>query len=252
MITYQKKFISIAEAWFGEEPTASGVDVVRCFQRAAPMSDALCREFHTILIELTQEPDELLAHMKRDNRYEIRRALTTDNLIYECWDANQSAMLAQFSDSYDEFAALKSLPKLDRRWLSLMADTGGLTLTTVKESAGDSLIWHVYYRSGSRATLLYSVSPSPFANNSAERNRRGRANRFHHWRDMLKFREEGATLYDLGGWYAGVEDRHRLNINRFKEEFGGDVITNYICERAMTLKGKLFLRTRQLLLGDAI
>lgn len=251
MITYQKKFIQIAEAWFGEEPTASGVDVVRCFQRAAPMSDALCREFHTIIIELTKEPDELLADMNRDNRYKICRALKTGGLLYECRDANQSTTLAQFGDSYDEFAAQKNLPKLDRRWLSLMADTGGLSLTTVRESADSYLIWHVYYRSGSRATLLYSVSP-PFVNDSAERNKRGRANRFHHWRDMLKFREEGATLYDLGGWYAGVEDRRRLNINRFKKEFGGDVITNYICERALTLKGKLFLQARQLLLGDAI
>jgi hypothetical protein len=247
VIIYKKKFISIMEAWFGEEPASAEVDLIRCFQRAAPVSGALCREFHTILIDLSRGPDELLAGMRKNNRYEIRRALAADGLAHEFANARAPGV-GEFCRVYDEFAAAKSLPRLDRAWLSLMADTGGLYITRAGEAAGDALTWHAYYLSGSRATLLYSVSPL----DGGDRSRLGRVNRFHHWQDMLRLKDAGVLTYDFGGWYAGAGNRRRLNINRFKEQFGGAVSKSYICERALTLKGKLFLRARRALLGDAI
>lgn len=251
MIVFRKKSVRIAEAWFGEEPAADGVDVVRCFQRAEPSAGALCREFYTILIDLTQGPDALLSAIKKGTRYEIRRAVAKDNFVYACRDAGSLEALARFCDLYDEFASRKRLPRLDRGWLSLMAATGRLYVSSVSEATGDPLVWHVYYRSGSRVTLLYSASLPP-DRDGACRSRLGRANRFHHWQDMLRFKSEGAAVYDLGGWYQGAEDAGRLRINKFKEAFGGRVVKNYICERPLTTRGRLFLRLRQLLLGDAL
>ena len=80
----------------------------------------------------------------------------------------------------------------------------------------------------------------------------GRANRFQHWQDIQRFKAEGVSIYDFGGWYEGDRDQERLRINKFKEEFGGEIVKNYICERALTAKAKVFLRVRRLLLGDAI
>jgi lipid II:glycine glycyltransferase (peptidoglycan interpeptide bridge formation enzyme) len=68
----------------------------------------------------------------------------------------------------------------------------------------------------------------------------------------MRFQSEGEEIYDFGGWYAGKRDQKRLGINRFKEEFGGKIIRNFICESGVTLKGKIFLQVRRLLLGDAI
>jgi hypothetical protein len=253
VIVYRKKFVRIAEGWFGEEPDAAGVDITRGFQRDAMQADALCREFHTILIDLTRDADTLLASMKRGCRYKIRRAEARDDLVYECANAARAELLARFCDLYDEFTPRTSLPPLDRAWLALMAETGCLYVSRMSDAAsGDELTWHTHYYSGGRATLLHSASaPTPDADASA-RNRAGRANRFHHWRDMLWFKHAGATVYDLGGWYHGDSDARRLGINRFKEDFGGGVVKNYINERALTLKGRLFLRARQTLLGDAI
>ncbi|MFL6229235.1 MAG: hypothetical protein ACJ741_10690 [Pyrinomonadaceae bacterium] len=254
MIVYRKKLVRVAEAWFGEEPGAAGVDVVRCFQRDAPRDGALSREFHTILIDLTREPGEIFASMKQGCRYKIRRAVARDALSYECANAAHAGMLARFCDLYDEFAPRKSLPPLDRAWLSLMAQTGCLYVSRVgDEASGEGLTWHTHYESHGRATLLHSASaPPPDDGDTSARNRVGRANRFHHWRDMLWFKAAGATLYDLGGWYHGDSDARRLGINRFKEDFGGRVVKNYITERAPTFRGRLFLRARQALLGDAI
>ncbi|MDT7603722.1 MAG: hypothetical protein QOF61_1719 [Acidobacteriota bacterium] len=252
MIVYRKKFVRIAEAWFGEEPDAAGVDIMRCFQRDEPRTGALCREFHTILIDLTRDTDALLASMKKGCQYKIRRAAARDGLLYECANANGSPQLARFCDLYDEFTPRKSLPPLDRAWLALMAETGSLYVSRVSSSSGEEMTWHTHYQSHGRATLLHSASATAPTDDAAARNRFGRANRFHHWQDMLWFKTEGARLYDLGGWYHGDSDTRRLGINRFKEDFGGSIVKNYITERALTLKGKLFLRARQTLLGDAI
>jgi hypothetical protein len=253
VIVYRKKFVRIAEGWFGEEPDAAGVDIVRGFQRDAPQADALCREFHTILIDLTRAREALLASMKQGCQYKIRRAGARDGLVYECANAARAEWLARFCDLYDEFTPRKSLPPLDRAWLMLMAETGALYVSHVSDAAsGDALTWHTHYLSHGRATLLHSASVTPPDADPPTRNRAGRANRFHHWQDMLWFKAEGATVYDLGGWYSGDTDARRLGINRFKEDFGGVVVKNYINERALTFKGRLFLRARQTVLGDAI
>ena len=47
----------------------------------------------------------------------------------------------------------------------------------------------------------------------------GRANRLHHWKDMISFKSKGLDQYDFGGWYEGRKTRDRLKINQFKEGF---------------------------------
>ena len=139
-----------------------------------------------------------------------------------------------------------------RSWLSLLAESGALSLTRIADPTGDTLVWHGYHCSSQRATLLYSASISGDRESSAQRTLVGRANRYQHWMDMLSFKAKGLSIYDLGGCYEGTEDQKRLSINRFKEEFGGTIVHNYICERASTLKGSLFLKLRTALLGNAI
>jgi hypothetical protein len=252
MIVYQKKFIRIAECWIGEDPDASGVDLLRCFQQPQPVKNMFCRDFYTILLDLTQDNDALLAKMTRDTRYEIRRAAARDQFVYDYWDGRVPQVIEEFSAYFDRFATQKKQPKLNRPWLSRLAEAGALTISRIAETSGETLVWHGYHRGRDRVTLLYSASLFRSNPTSAYRNRVGRANRFQHWQDMLRFKNEGLSTYDFGGWYEKDKDQERLRINKFKEEFGGEVVRNYICERALTRKGRLFLLVRKLLLGNAI
>ena len=59
-------------------------------------------------------------------------------------------------------------------------------------------MWHAYHRNTERVTLLYSAS---FFRNSDLRTQVGRANRLHHWLDMLRYKNAGIATYDFGGWY---------------------------------------------------
>jgi hypothetical protein len=58
---------------------------------------------------------------------------------------------------------------------------------------------------------------------------------------MLRFKAAGISVYDLGGWYEGDTDRAKLDINRFKEGFGGSIVKTFNQEFGITPKGKLYL-----------
>ena len=254
MIVYQKQFIRIAETWNGEEVIPGRVDLVRRFQQIQPHEGTFCREFYSIVLDLKKDESALLAAMKRGTRYEIRRASAV-NTVYEYWHCVNLELLEEFSDYFDRFAAQRAQPKLDRRRLSLLARDGAvsisrMTLETVSSEV--EVIWHAYHRTETRATLLHSASLFRNNSNSSDRNRVGSANRLHHWKDILLFKAEGMSIYDFGGWYQGSKDRARLQINKFKAEFGGTIERTFICEHAVTLKAGLFLRLRHLFLGDAI
>jgi hypothetical protein len=251
VIVYRKKGIRVAECWFGESPVAAGPDLVRCFQRAAPDAAALCRAYHTVLIDLRRPTGALFGAIRKSTRYEIRRSGARDELTWERWNGEQGGALGTFCAFYDRFAAQKGLRGVNRQWLSLLAGTGGLELSRISRGPDDPLVWHAYYRSNGRAVLLHSAS---LFRGAAGRDRRqlvGRANRLHHWQDLVWFRAAGESTYDLGGWYAGGEDQERLRVNWFKAQFGGSVVREFVCEYPLTVKGRLFLRIRRWLVGDA-
>lgn len=251
MVIYRNKFIRILECWNEEEPGSHNVDLIRRFQLSRPIDGMFCRDFYTILIDLHQHQTVLLARMKRDTRYDIRRG-GRDGFVYELYSGKDPAIFNEFCDFYDEFAVRLNQPKLRRAWLSLLTESDSLHLSRIAEEGGPTLVWHGYLRIKSRVTLLHSASLFPVGANSAWRTKVGRANRFQHWQDLMRFKDDHISLYDFGGWYEGKSDQKRLRINRFKEEFGGEIVRNYICERALTWRGALFLRLRQLLLGNAI
>jgi hypothetical protein len=252
MISYKKKFIRIVECWNGEAPITGGADLIRRFQQSHKQSGMFCREFFTVLLDLRSDPATIFATMKRNTRYEIRRAETRDNLTYGCWDGSDASVFDEFCAYAGEFLAERRQAGIDRSWLSLLADAGLLELSHIDNGDGEKLVWHAYHRAEHRVTLLYSASSFRGKDSVDFRQAVGRANRFHHWQDMLRFRSAGISTYDFGGWYDGTTDDERLRINKFKEQFGGEVVRNYICEKALTLKGALFLWIRTRLLGNAI
>jgi lipid II:glycine glycyltransferase (peptidoglycan interpeptide bridge formation enzyme) len=252
MIAYRKKFITLVECWENEEPGSERADIIRRFQQVRPLTGMLCREFHTILIDLSKSESALLAGMKHSTRYEIRRALTQDHLQFKQNRGKTESLLDEFCDFADRFLEEKKQIGPDRRGLRLLADADALTLTSLSDQSGQTLVRHAYHCGLQRATLLYSASVLREQATPDFRSLVGRANRLLHWHDMQHFKAAGMNTYDLGGWYHGSTDLARLRINKFKQQFGGEVVKNYICEQALTAKGKLFLKVRTRLLGDAI
>lgn len=66
----------------------------------------------------------------------------------------------------------------------------------------------------------------------------GRANRRLHWEEFQHYKALGYRLYDFGGWYEGTEDKQKVLINQFKEEFGGTKVHAFASEENRTLLAK--------------
>jgi hypothetical protein len=168
-----------------------------------------------------------------------------DGLHFEAWTAVPVEMLEEFCSFYDGFAAQRGLTPVQRQWLGIYRTAGRLAISRVSRD-GVPLVWHSYYRDETHVRQLQSASFYREVQDPSLRTVIGRANRLHHWNDIRWFKEQGVSLFDMGGWYEGTEDDGKLRINQFKEEFGGVITKRFYSMVPMTARGQAFLFARRL------
>jgi hypothetical protein len=242
MTVYISNGIKYSEVWFNELPDPN-VDVVVRRQFNEPLSNAKCRAFPTLLIDLSKTEIDLYLDIKQNTRYEIRRSEAKDNCIAEYFFKKDNILL-DFYNYYEIFAQHNRLQKLDWNKLNKMYLNDRIVISCIN-CQGETLVWHAYYCVHGRARLLYSASIFDGLT-SAQRNLIGRANRYLHWKDILKFKNLNYHSYDFGGWSPlGDLDIKKQKINKFKEEFGGVKIVNYDCIYPDSRVGKIFLKIKR-------
>jgi hypothetical protein len=238
MIRIPGKGIRYGEIWFDEAPEAPLPDILICRQRSQPWPSGQCEDFHTLLVDLTQDEDTLFNSFGKDNRYKIRRAATKDIGASAFLD-QPSGELDAFCRFYDQFASAKGVARVYRKWLDQAASAGKLILTRAGQGA-EVHVWHAYVVSDGRARLLYSASLFREQDKILQAVI-GRLNRWLHWQDMLEFKRRGFRIYDFGGLFSDESSAMAAGINRFKEEFGGLKSRDYDCTAALTWKGRIYL-----------
>lgn len=247
MHIYKSRFLVRGEVWFDQEPVQSPVDWILYRQRSRPVPDTRWKYFFTRVLDLTQSSKTLLEQMSKSTTYKIRRARDKDGIICECLNPARAEGLDTFERAYNGFAATKGLPLLDRLLLEPLAERGFLDLSVAKNPEGKPLAYHAYYEDASRSCLLHAVSLHQTVSDSTIRNAMGRANRHLFWSDIMRHQERGLKIFDFGGWYPGSTDQELLDINQFKEGFGGKVVREYNCEQILSLKGWVVLKATALL-----
>lgn len=238
-ITNAGRWVSVTEAWFGRPAGGVGGDLMIARQWPAADWRGSVAEKHTLLVDLTAEQSEWLLAYKKDTQYQVRRAEAKDGLGFELVAAADAAAIAAFGDFYDAFAAQKGLPLCDRAYLAQAAEVGALVLSWASQD-GAPLVAHSYITSQGRARLLQSASLFRASADSGQRSMIGRANRWLHFKDMVALKAANCRTYDFGGWYAGSTDTQKLQINAFKEEFGGKVAREFDGVMALTWRGRAY------------
>jgi hypothetical protein len=247
MITYKSRFLTRAEVWFDNEPTTSArPDWILYNLRSSPVPGAQSRSFYTLMVDLSQTPEQLRAQLNEDTAYKIRRARDRDKIICECCDSRDPAVMDCFEKMYNAFAATKDLLPLNRGRLERLAAAGVLDISCAKDPQGNVLVYHANYRDERRATQLETPSLYRTLPQSGARNYSGRGNRYLTWHNILRYKQEGLKFFDFGGWHLG-SDAEMLSINDFKRGFGGQVVREYQCEQTLTLKGHLVLYAAKLM-----
>ncbi len=242
MIRIEGRAAVYGEVWYEEEPAGdSGVDIVLYRQREAPIADARTTPFLSMVTDLSVTEDAITERFGKDCRYKIRRAETKDGLRME-FLTDPESRLDEFCAFYDAFAKQKSVAPSYHQWLVAACKARQLVLTSASRN-GEALVWHAYLISGKAAWLQYTGSC--FRNKDNDyRALVGRANRWLHWKEMLRFKEMGMERYDWGGLFEDESVPENAGINRFKKDFGGQQVRTYDCTVPVTLKGRIWLPLR--------
>ena len=228
-VIYRKKLLRVAEVWFDETDEFVPADVILHIGASQPIKDASCESFHTVLIMLQHGSEsELLGRVDKGTRYEITRAAAKDDLIYANFVPKTQEQLSELVHSYETFVTHRNgAVRLNARRLSAMIDVGRLDVSSMRDRLGRTLTWHAHLIGQHTARLFLSASAFAGTSDQSLKNLSGRANRLHHWMDMLRFRARQLTRYDFGGYYVGSTDNKKMQINRFKMGFGGEVVCTY-------------------------
>jgi lipid II:glycine glycyltransferase (peptidoglycan interpeptide bridge formation enzyme) len=185
------------------------------------------KEGYTLVIDLCRDEQALFDEMDKGTRYEVRRSLSKDNLVYKYNNECSDLDVKMFCEYYDTFAASKNLRPVFRPRLELLAHDKRLVLTSSLGQDTSVIVWHAYFLCGTRVVLLYSASLFRQTDDSSLRQLIGRANRFTHWNDIVTSKRNGCLLYDMGGIDMTNKTDETQRIAVFKKGFGGSIVTNY-------------------------
>jgi hypothetical protein len=172
------------------------------------------RESVTSVIELDREPDSILAGMDAKScRYEIRRAEKLgERLTLRRNDDPASRDFRRLLEGLIEHTR-HVRPPSDRRYAQYRAVSDVAVAYVDDTAVAGHLV--VHDPAASRVRLVFSASvrhePGPFQKLS------GPVNRWLHWQELLRYREDGYRAYDFGGVNPETP------IGRFKLSFGGEL-----------------------------
>jgi hypothetical protein len=241
--------IRVLETWFDEDPESlQGCDLWLSHQRSRPVSSRRWLYFYSPFVDLSQPPESLLAGMRKNVAREIRHAQERDDLSFAINTSPTEEDLETFASFYDANPHTPGQQPIDRMRLREFSRAGLVHLSTVHNPELEAMTWHclLCHERSRIVQVLAMATPYHGVADKSWAAALGRANRWLFHQEFLFYRERGFATYDLNGWYAGVEDEKRLQINRFKEGFRGRIQFGFDCEEPVTLKGWGYLAYRAL------
>lgn len=240
-IVYERWRLVIAELWLsntcgGELPDA---DIVRFCDCLTPLGHKDCKvRNYTSVVDLTPAPEELLAKMRPTTRKLIRRA-SQEGFVHDVLADCSAEQIDEFCDFVDELSADRGLRPVFRPRLAALAKSSALVITSIRMPDGPPLAMHAYVPVRPRAAMVQTASALRREDSGEISQRLGRAHRYLHWRDMLYFRDDGYTVYELGGIDVEGKDDKTAQIAAFKTSLGATAVPEYHLTIARTLKGRL-------------
>lgn len=242
MIRLKGRGAMYGEVWYKEEPSQDApIDIIQYRQRDAPILGARSIAYLSMVTDLSLDEDAIMGQFRKECRYKIKRAESKDALSME-FISDPRKRLHEFRTFFDAFASEKAIELSDHHWLTAACDAGQLILTSASKDA-EALVWHAYVLTGKFVSIQYSGSYFRGADNEY-RALIGRANRWLHWRDILRFKAMGVGRYDWGGLFEDTCTPDRAGINYFKSDFRGEHVRVYDCTVPVTLRGRLYLPLR--------
>lgn len=173
------------------------------------------RPFYTIVNALDIPEQEMLKGFTSTVRNEIRRS-ERENVQCGLMDS-----LDEFRRFHNDFAVAKGTYLADEGLLEGYKDKLVITCATLE---GKLLAAHAYLCDRDAGTVRLLFSSNVRLREGMDANFIGRANKYLHFKDMMRFKENGYRVYDFGGFALDTNEKQRQGINAFKQSFGGQMV----------------------------
>jgi len=172
---------------------------------------------HTIIIDLTQSQEDLLANMRRQTRYEVRRAGKLGLLVEK---SNSKQAFLEFHQVQSSTAARQHFVPPDTKTLLAEREAFGdqAQIYIAKTADGQPIAYGLILISGDEAAYYEAAS--------TELNRRLPGAYALQWQVMRDLKKQGIKRYNLWGIAPANQPHHRYaGVTTFKTGFGGKVVT---------------------------
>lgn len=171
---------------------------------------------HTIMIDLAKSEDELLADMRRQTRYEVRRA---GKLGISVSQDNTEALFREFHQVQLETAKRQGFvpPSLKVLLAEKKAFGDNIRIYTAKTAEGEPIAYGLVIHDGHEGDYYEAAS--------TELNRKLPGAYALLWQVMRDLKAEGIVRFNLWGIAPAGQPNHRYaGVTTFKTGFGGKVV----------------------------
>ena len=171
---------------------------------------------HTVMIDLTKSEDELLANMRRQTRYEVRRA-TKQGIIVD--KNNDEAIFKEFRKVQAETAKRQGFipPNLKTLIAEKEAFGENIAIYVARTTDGEPIAYGMIIKNGKEGDY-YEAASTPL-------NRKMPGAYALLWQVMKSLKSEGYERFNLWGIAPAGQPNHRYaGVTTFKTGFGGEVV----------------------------
>ena len=171
---------------------------------------------HTVMIDLRKTEEELLAKMRRQTRYEVRRA---DKLKIAVVKASDEEMFKEFQKVQAETARRQNFVPPTLKTLLAEKEAFGDNITIYKAITEDKkpIAYGLIIKSGKEGDYYEAAS--------TELNRKLPGAYALLWQAMRDLKKEGYERFNLWGIAPAGQPNHRYaGVTTFKTGFGGEVV----------------------------
>ena len=235
-----KLFLKMETVYFAEnyaDYQSSDADIVLFYLSRHSIPGA--REFHTLWIDLKKTEEELLRDMHRTTRNKIRHWEREKNYHIDILSSPTHEEVRRFCRSYDDFARNKGIKDADEELLLMARDKGALRIFTLYDEMNNDICACADIHDEETVLNMYAYSHFRKFSDPARRNWVSQANRYLHWEMIRYYKEQGFSIFDMGGLGMGKESKDLDTVDEFKLSFGGQVETLFHFYLPKSVMGKL-------------
>ena len=254
--TYKRSILSIQNVWFAhaddietikQEAGQKKIDVLNIHGVSFDDVPKGWEEQYTIFSDLSDSIDILQPKIRKNFRYEIRRAKKEGTVIKSynsIASMDERKLLDLFEETYNQMYRDKGINQTFNRAQVEEYLNNGCMIITIGFFENIPYVFHSYIYNSDTSRFYYSTSP--FRCDKADAALIGRINKAVHWYDMQMFKSMGVVNYDWGG----ISDKNASNgIDQFKLGFGGEIGHYYNINIGLSLKGKAAVEVRNVKVG---